>query len=265
MDQLATSGMRMDGFSQEPGGPRSDEPHLTSRGPLGVADAAHCSDAGPPGGEAGRSRTDALLCQYFRERGLTGPEWERFVRRLLGYGLSSVTALIRSGAVFGGRGPAAGVPMSPADAEELAAAVVLEGFRLFRREGLERGGWRSHGDASLTNCFLNACVLVFPDPYRRWRRSRREWRHVPLVDSWPEEPPRETSPSPERQVVALDAVDSIFRRLGENTGAVLFLVDQGYTYAEIAEIMRIAPRAVEARVHRARATVREVSEQEGEW
>ncbi|WP_199438995.1 RNA polymerase sigma factor [Umezawaea beigongshangensis] len=225
---------------------------------------SRCPDAGPE-----RLRVDAVLCQYFRERGFTGPAWEFFVQRLLGYGLSSVTALVRSEAIFGrctrrGR-PVNAERLPPADAEELASDVVREGFELFRREGLVRGGWRPDGGASLRSYFLNACVLVFPNAYRRWQTSRRTWQHVPLLDSWPEESLRETTASPERLVVARAAVDSIFRRLGENASAVMFLVDQNYTHAEIAEIMRITPRAVEARVRRARATAREVSEQEGEW
>lgn len=216
-----------------------------------------------------RLQTDTLLYYYFRERGFVGSQWDYFSHLLLAYGLATVTALVRSGGIFarctrGGWGVGTRpVDLRPADAEELASDVVQEGFAMFHRRGLVTGQWLLHRGMSLKEYFVHACVLCFPNQYRRWQRSRREWRDVHLLDAWPCAEELGAITSPEDAMVSQSVVDAVFRRVGEDDRAIFLLVHQGYSYVEIAETMRLTERAVEARVYRARKTARTWADTEG--
>jgi DNA-directed RNA polymerase specialized sigma24 family protein len=237
----------MEGFTDEPPDPDPD-------GSLLADDVAR-----HPDGADVRTRKDEWLVLHFREHGFTGAVWDTFRTRFLGYGLGFVTPLILSGAMFS-RCRRRGLhlhqqPVLPQDAEELAMDVVQEGFRLFTERGLVQGRWSGSGLA-LKQYFENACVLSFPNVYRKWQRARRDWDDVELLDAWTGVERYMSSPSPEDVVVGRAVVDSVFEHVGEDAGAVLFLADQNYTYAEMAEILRLTPRAVEGRLRRARRAAR---------
>lgn len=207
---------------------------------------------------------DAVFVQYFRERGLDGPVWQTFLNKLLGYGLEIVTRLVDSGSMFArcrrhGR-HLHQQPVLPHEIEELASEAVMEGFVLFRDEGLVGGRWLIERETSLKEYFVNACVLSFPNVYRRWQTRRKAWCEVQLLESWSQMEPVATIRTPEDAVMARAAVDAVFKELGEDTRTLLFLYDQNYTHAEIAEIMRLTPRGVEGRLCRARKTARRLSE-----
>ncbi|MEJ2852114.1 MULTISPECIES: sigma factor-like helix-turn-helix DNA-binding protein [unclassified Saccharothrix] len=72
-----------------------------------------------------------------------------------------------------------------------------------------------------------------------------------------------TRGSPEDAVVARAAVDALFEHVGENASTVLFLADQNFSHAEIAEILRLTPRAAEGRLRRARHAARTSIEEGG--
>ena len=203
---------------------------------------------------------DDMFVQYFRRSGLTGPVWGEYLRRLLGYGVTIVTNLVESGAMFarcnkiGHRLHRQDVPAH--EVGELANEAVWEGFVYFRDNGLLGKQWTSAHGMPLNEYFVNACVMAFPNVYRRWQTRVNGWRDVQLLDSWARLEQVVTTGAPEDLVMARQRVDAVFAELSEDNRTLLFLQDQKYSHAEIAEFMRITPRAVEARLRRARLAAR---------
>ncbi|WP_197288390.1 RNA polymerase sigma factor [Nocardia sp. NRRL S-836] len=212
--------------------------------------------------EADRLRMDDLLVQHFREAGCDGPVWLAFLDKLLAYGLEIVTNLVKSGAMFARcdrreRSVARQeVPLH--EAEDLASEAVLEGFGLFRDKGILGGRW-SIERGPLKEYFVNACVLAFPNVYRRWRTSNNAWHERHLLDAWTRLEHVAATGGLEDAVMAREAVDALFAELSEDRRTLLFLKDQNYSHAEIGEFMRISPRAVEGKLRRAKEAAREAS------
>ncbi|MEU4803164.1 sigma-70 family RNA polymerase sigma factor [Actinosynnema sp. NPDC023587] len=204
--------------------------------------------------------SDELVVEHIRERGFADAVWDTLRTRLVVYGLGFVTPLIESGAIFAScrrRGwHLYQQAVLPADAEELAMDVVQDGLGLFADRGIARRQWSPGSGLSLRRYFENACVLSFPNVYRKWQRARRDWQDVELLDAWAPVERYRGGPSPEDVVVERVAVDALFERLGQDAGTVLFLHDQNFSHAEIAELLRLTPRAVEGRLRRARQTAR---------
>ncbi|HWO66417.1 MAG TPA: hypothetical protein VNO31_40930, partial [Umezawaea sp.] len=194
-------------------------------GPVLPSDVAQCLD------DSSKSAyLDERFVEHIRERGFTTPVWEAFRTRLVVYGFGFVTPLIESGAIFA-RCRRRGLRLHqqvvlPADAEELAMDVVVDGFDLFTERGIVAKQWSAASGMTLRRYFENACVLSFPNVYRRWQRSRREWKDVQLLDAWSGIERYMTGRSPEDAVVARAAVDALFDHVGEDARAVLFLADQ---------------------------------------
>lgn len=215
---------------------------------------------------AERLRTDGVLVQHFRESGLSGSRWNEFHRQLLGRGLDVVTKLVRSGAMFTRCGQQGRFlqrqDIPPQEAEELASDAVYEGFVYFRERGVLGREWTQDRGQPLFEYFVNACVLAFPNVYRRWQTRANGWQDVRLVDSWASLEHVATEGTPEDAVVEQQAANTAFAALSEDSRRLLFLHDQGYSHAEIGELLRLTPRAVEGRIRRARLSVRRLPEEE---
>lgn len=215
---------------------------------------------------ADRLRVDGVLVQHFRESGLSGPRWDQFHRQLLGRGLTIVTKLVSSGAMFSRSGRNGRYlqqqEIPRLEAEELASDAVYEGFVYFRDRGLLGREWSVEHGQPLEEYFVNACVLAFPNVYRRWQTRTHGWQNVRLVDTLASLEHVVTEGTPEDAVIEQQIANAAFATLSEDSRRLLFLHDQGYSHAEIGELMRLTPRAVEGRIRRARLAVRRRPEEE---
>lgn len=215
---------------------------------------------------AERLHFDGVLVQHFRESGLTGPRWDQFHRQLLAYGLAIVTKLVRSGAMFSRCGRHGRYlrqqTIPPQEAEELASDAVFEGFNYFCERGLLGRQWSAEHGQPLAEYFVNACVLAFPNVYRRWQTRMSGWREVDLLDSFASLEHAVTEGTPEDAVVEQQAANAAFAALSEDSRKLLILHEQGYSHAEIAELTRLTPRAVEGRLRRARLAARQRSDED---
>ncbi|PRY42503.1 RNA polymerase sigma-70 factor (ECF subfamily) [Umezawaea tangerina] len=253
----------MGGLLEEPREPGVD---LSPLAELAVHDVADY--LAPDVDEQRRLNTDVQIHQHFRENGVSGAVSERLFHQLLGYGLGFVTALVRSGAIFAAarkRGWAVKQQVVPHfEVDELVSDVVLDGFGMFCDIGVEKGGWSPHdGGLPLKVYYINACLLSFPNRYRKWQRGRRDWEGLELMEAWSTVDRLFTERSAEDVVVAHAVVDSLFKHMGENDKALLALVQDGYTAAEIGDILRIKTHAAEVRISRARATARRYLNRDG--
>lgn len=214
---------------------------------------------------AERLRVDGVLVQHFRESGLSGPRWDQFHRQLR-YGLTIVGKLVRSGAMFARCGQQGRFlhrqEIPPQEAEELASDAVYDGFVYFRDRGLLGREWAVERGQPLNEYFVNACVFAFPNVYRRWHTRVNGWQDVRLVDTLASLENVVAEGTPEDAVIEQQAVNAAFAALSEDSRRLLFLHDQGYSHAEIGELLRLTPRAVEGRIRRARLAVRRRPEEE---
>jgi RNA polymerase sigma-70 factor (ECF subfamily) len=250
-------------FTDEPRIAEVDDPDLDG---LGIGDVAHYF---APGIEtAQRLHVDELFHQHFREHGLTGAVSDYLVHQLLAYGLGFVTTHVESGWLFARTSRHGwGVPrqaVSHADAQDLSSDVVMDGLQLFHDQGVVAGGWSPHLGVPLKGYFINACVLQFPNCYRKWQRRRRDWQEVKLLDAWSTVDQFHASHSAEDTVVAQAVVDSLFEHIKSSDRALLSLVRSGYTPAEIGDLMRLRPDTVSMRISRARGAARRYLDREGE-
>ena len=153
------------------------------------------------------------------------------------------------------------LPIPRSEQEDLAQETVAEALRVFKDYGLERGGWRPNGGASLKDYFTGTLLGQFANAWRRWLKAqvvRRGgqviYRGLPL-ETLPYEP---GSPDPGPAQLC-EQRDEIRRGLAdienERTRAALVLSAEGYSQEEIAEILGVTPRAIEAYLRRHRLRV----------
>ncbi|MDQ7802693.1 hypothetical protein Q5425_03055 [Amycolatopsis sp. A133] len=150
-----------------------------------------------------------LLCALETE-GLDGPIWAELEHRLVGFGLGVLDAWITSGQIYDRatqKGRPVRPPRPPFTRDEQITVVydaVADGLRLFRTQGIEKGGWCPDRGARLSTYFLGSCVLCFANACRKQLSARRRCDQDVLV---PEVEWGSLSPSAERTALASMDVD----------------------------------------------------------
>ena len=205
--------------------------------------------------QADRELRDALAAQ-----GFAGPAYALFEDDLASYGYQVMKAWLASGHIFARcRQVGLGLkflPVPVGDREDLAQETVAEALVAFRRKGLQQGGWRPEGGASLRTYFTGALCHQFANIWRKRLRTRM----IPAELRLEAVSPAAESPGPGPDDIVMQR-DEIRRGLAgiksERTRAVLVLAEYGYEQEEIAEILGpdVTARAVEGclRRHRRRA------------
>ncbi|MEV6758219.1 sigma factor-like helix-turn-helix DNA-binding protein [Streptomyces sp. NPDC051214] len=200
-----------------------------------------------------------------------GPRYARFAEELARYGISVLQGFMCTGWVFV-LTARLGFPLHPTEREQaelaanpelrrdLATMTVAQTLPRFRAEALLGGGWKPTG-ASLTSYFTGACLRVFPNEFRRYRTAQRRWdRSWELAKAWGE--PRNDAANTEAALGAA-RVQDILRSLEPRPRAVLLLTAQGYSQAEIAEILGFSSaKAVEGVLYRLRQRAKRSGEEE---
>ncbi len=133
-----------------------------------------------------RRQMDQVKLNSLVLAGLTGPEYEIFAGELAAYGYPVILAWLRRGMIWKHCADR-GRPLRPTDADretlanefeerlELAFETVAEALKFFRDRVLRTGRWSYEGGATLTTFFMGACLLVFPNVFRRWQAAERRW------------------------------------------------------------------------------------------
>lgn len=199
---------------------------------------------------------DALAAQRF-----AGPAYGVFEDELASYGRQIMMAWLTSGHIFA-RCRQAGLglkslPIPAGDREDLAQETVAAALNAFRRKGLQEGGWRPEGGASLKTYFTGALCHQFANIWKKWLRTPVISVPLPLEAV----PDAAVSPGPGPDDIVMQR-DEIRRGLAgiesERTRTAVVLAAEGYEQEEIAEILGpdVTARAVEGylRRHRRRMT-----------
>ena len=149
------------------------------------------------------------------------------------------------------RAAAAAMTRNPHDAEDLVQETYTKAYANFRqfREGTNARAWLLR---ILTNTFING-----------YRRRQREPARVSTagVEDWQLAQNREAAPR-SAEDAALDrlpdsSVIGALKELPQDFRTAVYLADmEGFSYREVADIMRCPVGTVMSRLHRARAQLR---------
>jgi hypothetical protein len=199
--------------------------------------------------------------------GLAGPEYEIFAGELAAYGYPVVLAWLRRGMIWKHCADR-GRPLRPTDADretlanefeerlELALETVAEALKFFRERVLLTGRWSYEGGATLTTFFTGACLLTFPNVFRRWQAARQRWSKALAAGTLncPEGRTLADLPGadPAEVVAGRAAVLSELASMPAGTRDAAALVIDGMSFAEAGNSLRTTERAIEGRLYRYR-------------
>jgi RNA polymerase sigma factor (sigma-70 family) len=227
------------------------------------ADGTHPSRS--PAGEERQSRREADhdLINRLAADGFAGPRYDRFVTELARYAIAVLRAWMYSGAIFAMTAKH-GYLLNPHDKEleklffdsdtreELALMTVAVTLPQFRERALIDGGWRADGGAGLTTYFLGACLKTFPNELRTLRRQQRRWQRQDECETSIPARAGDATDDPAvittGQISVMEALD----RTDERARQILALRMERYSLPEIAELLGLSVRAVEAVLYRLR-------------
>ena len=147
---------------------------------------------------------------------------------------------------------------NPADASDVAQEVFLKVFR---------GVGQFHGDSSLKTWIYHIAVNTVWNQNRWWRRHRGAECALETTDpetGMEELPVAEDGPDPLQSVLShetQDLVQTALGRLEESHRLVLVLREiEGFSYEEIAEVLKVSAGTVKSRLARARQSLRRALE-----
>jgi hypothetical protein len=214
-----------------------------------------------------RRQRDKEKIDSLSRAGFTGPEYEIFAGELAAYAYPIVLSWLRRGLIWGHCADR-GRPLNPTDTErekiegtfderlELALETVAEALRFFTERALRSGRWTSGGGAALTTYFIGACLLAFPNVFRRWRRAEQRWRQgmTAATLDCPEGRTLADLPGsdPADVVAARSAALAELSHMPEMTRQAAALVADGMSFSETAAFLGTTSRAVEGRLYRYR-------------
>lgn len=214
---------------------------------------------------ADRRKADARIVEALARDGFQGPRYDRFVDELVRYAISVLCAWMRSGLIFELlKRQRMGLVPRPAELEalstdadlrqELANMTVARALARFRTEALVNGGWTPEGGARLTTYFTKACLVGFPNEFRRhFDGERRHERAVHTEKYYYPEPAGGRSAADEA-LGRMEAADRLKSVKDPKTRAAVILQLAGFTQEEIRELLDLpSVRAVEGLIYRWRA------------
>jgi DNA-directed RNA polymerase specialized sigma24 family protein len=228
----------------------------------------------PPVEDLDELQGDEALVAALVESGFTGPLWDRFIEALARYSYHVVRSWVYSMTIFtrareknvkNPGPPRGGRHLSLDDASEIANEVVAHAIIKFRDKVLRAGLWSPDGGASLKTMFLNQCIYQFPNVYKRWLRETESPSTVELeasasmVDTSPEGDPASLVMLREEVIEALSRVVK-----NDRDRATLQLLAEGYSNAEIAEMLNATTKAIESALYRHRDQLRSQRQRPGE-
>jgi len=244
--------------------------------PLGLRPLTRCPNVAVPDPEevaerSARLQADRALRDALAAQGFAGPAYALFEVDLASYGHRIMTAWLATGHIFA-RCRQVGLGLTPrpvpiTEREDLVQETVAAALAAFKRRGLQEGGWRPEGGASLKTYFTGALCHQFANIWKKRFRARADAVELPLEIV----PPGAAAPGPGPEDIAVQR-DEIRRGLAhiesERTRAAVVLASYGYEHEEIAEILgpEVTARAVEGflRRHRLRMAARAKKEEAGD-
>jgi DNA-directed RNA polymerase specialized sigma24 family protein len=204
-----------------------------------------------------RIAADQEIMLRLSVEGFDGGAWTEVSEALVQYGWTVMRAWIVTGVVFAKcaerhlGGPKLAPPtggMRRDDALALADDTVADAIVNFRDKVLARGHWDPSRGASLATFFIGNCLLRFVNNYRKWRSLMGREDATDVV-----EPEPRASDDPAAIVVADERVRELLGAVVDpQNQAILQLDAVGHSLDEIAGLLDMTYKQVEARLYRTR-------------
>ncbi len=170
-------------------------------------------------------------------------EWKEFALVLAEYGYGVFMGWCISGVVreiaaghANGRGVRGlsklpeGLQLDRDDAHAVAAELIEVSIEAFRSKTLLHDNpakrWSPTGGASLKTFFIGRCLMELPDVFEKWERRERRALHV-----------SEGGYDTEGRQRAIEQLHDVFDGVDPLVRPMFELQDQGYSYAEIADML----------------------------
>ena len=224
-----------------------------------------------------RRAQDAALFQVLAEQEFAGRSYRRFEDELARYGLSVMKGWLFTGHIFQVTSSRHIMVMkndallhevsASADArDELANATVAVALTKFRKMAAAGTGWKPDGGASLTTYFMGACVLAFPNEWRRLVVANEKWRRQTSASVESEMPNvvaeergfdtgQTIGRNPATIAVSRAHSEQLINTLKPREQKIVLATDAGYSQEEIAEMFgEKSKRAVEGVLYRLHQT-----------
>lgn len=207
---------------------------------------------------------DAALVQALRDVDFTGPRWEAFAASVVRVAIPVMRTWLSTGKIFA-LAARKGRPAAPPDdlgvfandIDDLVIETVSVGFKLFQ-EQIIGGKWTPDKGASLRTYLLNACVLAFPNVYRRYWRTLSSTAAMEVsVDQFENilEDVTDSRLGPAEHADLASTLDQL--PMSDSDRKLSFLVALGYSTSEIAREMKLTAKSVERRLARMRHCARQ--------
>jgi DNA-directed RNA polymerase specialized sigma24 family protein len=201
-----------------------------------------------------RLSADVELIDRLMWAGYDGPEWKLFRTALAQYGVAVLYRWTLSGRIFVEceRKGLGALPRRKHhdrdDALGIAGETVARAFLFFRDRVLVKGVWDPARGASVRTYFVGACVLHFPNEYRRALGGERLGQHHSLAG---EDDMAIWEGSYFSRPDARAELASDFRAIRDTkTREIVLLKADGYAEREIARMLGTSRKAVESRLYR---------------
>lgn len=198
---------------------------------------------------------DVELITLLGLNGFIGRDWDYFATELAKYGMAVIGGWLHSGTIFqrvksrglGGL-PRLDAPISDDDIEGLRDETVAKALARFRSDVLMKGKWDPTRGATLRTFFIGQCLIQFANVYRAWyvdhKRSVRTYltEHLAELDA----ALGQAHCNVEEEVVTATVLTEALSQVKDPRARTAFeLYGLGHTQVEIAEMLRITPKAVE--------------------
>lgn len=142
--------------------------------------------------------------------------------------------------------------------DDLAIDTVAAGEAHLRDVTIAKDRWKPDEGASIETFFITGCLFQFPAVYRRWSKERTDMLTT-LAGLHPETFAPVRSDRDIADVAAnREMARAVLRHADPDTRAILVLLAEDRTHAEVGKMVGLSERAVEGRVYRFRSVVRDV-------
>lgn len=209
-----------------------------------------------------RLEGDLALLNELVVVGFTGKHWDSFEAVLIRYGFQVLKSWLITGLIYQ-RVTEKGFGRfltrirrdrlpSPEDAEEIASDTLVESIPHFKNDVLIPGLWKPEGGASLRTYFIGQCLMRIPKAMGRWSRNLPE--ELPLDPA--DVTLRQTYipfGTPEEMLGLKIRLLEAKEEISQPTLEIAYLkFVEGWSHAEIAEILGVTIGAIESRLYRMR-------------
>lgn len=209
-----------------------------------------------------RLSADVELCEVLASCDFDGPLWEHYAEELAKYGCAVMSAWLRTGQITREcrrHGRPVDLPdhWTVDDQREVVLETVAKGLVVFRTALVDQR-WSAKSGASLRTYFAGSCIRAFPNVLRAWSREQERWDRA--TQAWEQETALTDRQSPAESLAAIDAREALETMLADSpdrTKAILRLSFDGYTVAEIADVLVMTSATVSAVLHRSRVKARQ--------